>query len=477
MEQFQHEGEMKSRVLCYGATAKGSIHDKNGKPMQDRSIQRFFGDNNEKLIIAVSDGHGSDPYFRSDTGAQLAIDIATRLVENFVLEFEYEASWPNFVQRGTEMDRSNKDPYAEPQFRHLFEMIIAEWREAVENDLSENPLTDEEYINASAKRDNSVKDLYENQGAAKLNIYGCTLIVAVRAQDYWFAFRIGDGTCEALDKDNNWFSPLPWDAQCESNVTTSLCEYGSESFTYCYGRIIPTAMFIASDGIDDNFGGVHDGVTPIEQIEWFRNLLMEIHRHNLDFPETNIEQKLNSLRHYDDKSLRLWIDTSSMLHIFDGVTKQSIAYNEQKLKECKAYVDKKEKEIENLEYEISILEENNKADELYVNTLEAENNHIVDKKSLVDSIIENLNTSIECVTGIVDKFTEKRAEHQREIDEGEKQARQNLEDIQVSQKRIKAVTSDIFVKQTMLKSYRRELDEVYRPMLSQIEQRIKELKE
>lgn len=476
MEKIYPEEKI-SQVRCYGATTKGSIHDKNGKPMQDRSLQRVFGENNENLIIAVSDGHGSDPYFRSEIGAQFAIDISTRLVEDFVREFEYGSSWPSFIQRGTEMDRSNRDPYAESQFRHLFEMIIAEWREAVDNDLLENPLTDEEYINASSKHDNSIKELYEEQSAVKMNIYGCTLIVAVRTQDYWFAFRMGDGTCEALDKDNNWFSPLPWDAQCENNVTTSLCEYGAESFTYCYGKNIPTGLFIASDGIDDSFGGVHDGTNPAEQIEWFRNIIMDIYHSNLDWPESTIEHLLNSLRHYDDKSLRLWLDTSNMSHVFDGVVEQSVSYQEHKLEQCKAYIDKKEKEIGNLEHEIGILEENNKVDEVYVNTLEEENTHIAERKNYIDSALGKLKSSIGYVTSIGDKIKERISKHQSEIAEVERQAKQNQTDIRASKERMKETTSEIFVKQTMLKSYRRELDEVYRPMLSQIEQRIKELKE
>lgn len=473
---FQNKEKKDGQIRCYGATTKGSIHDKNGKPMQDRSLQNYFGENNQNLLIAVSDGHGSDPYFRSEVGAQLAIDIAAKLVVDFLSEFEYEEDWPDFVQRGTEMDQLNKDPYAEPQFRHLFDMIVAQWRESVENDLSQNPPNEEEYLKASVKNDDSIKKLYETQGASKLNIYGCTLIVAVRTQNYWLTFRLGDGTCEALDKDNNWFSPLPWDAQCENNVTTSLCEHGAESFTYCYGRNIPTALFIASDGIDDNFGGIHNSITPPEQIEWFRNLIFDIRHHKLEWLESDVEQQLNALRHYDDKSLRLWIDTSCMDYIYDSIVKQSLDFNENKLEQCKSYINKKEKEIKELENEISLLEEGNKADELYIEALEFENNHINDRRSVLNNTIDKLTSSIKHITDIINKLKGLITKYQQEKTDGETQLKHNVEAVQTSKKRIKGASSEIFVKQTMLKSYRRELEEVYRPMLNQIEQRIKDLR-
>lgn len=477
MKLFTDNKSKEKKVFTYGATTQGSIHDKNGKPMQDRSIQRWFGAGEENLLLVVSDGHGSDPYFRSDKGAELAIDVASKIVIDFINDFEYNTKWPDFVCRGTEMDRSNRDPYAESQFRHLFEMIVAEWREAVENDLSKNPPKDEEYINASTKHDNSVKEFYENHGESRLQIYGCTLIVAVRTPSYWMAFRIGDGTCECLDNTGNWFSPLPWDKQCEGNVTTSLCEFGAESFTYCFGRIIPTALFIASDGIDDNFGGVHDGITPIDQIEWFRFLLLEIAKSKFSFSEEKMQKQLDILRHYDDKSLRLWIESDNFDSILSIIKQQCKVFQSNRWQQCKDFIEQKQDEIAQLERDIDQMEKENENINVSIILLEDENNQRNEDITRLALLINKLKLRYERVKKRVDLIIHRRTRYEKKKSELENQVVKNNSKLQSAKQNTAENNRNISIKRTMASSYRRELNEVYLPLLSQIENRIKLLDE
>jgi hypothetical protein len=84
--------------------------------------------------------------------------------------------------------------------------------------------------------------------------YGCTLIAVAAAGPYWFGVQIGDGKCIALEEGGGFSEPIPWDEDCQFNVTTSLCEENApELFRYFVSIGLPEALFIGTDGVDTSF--------------------------------------------------------------------------------------------------------------------------------------------------------------------------------------------------------------------------------
>ena len=73
---------------CYEGFAINSIgqkHVENKTPCQD-SVQ--YLQDLHTAVAAVADGHGSEPYFRSDTGSKFAAEIGCRAVADFLKKID-----------------------------------------------------------------------------------------------------------------------------------------------------------------------------------------------------------------------------------------------------------------------------------------------------------------------------------------------------------------------------------------------------
>lgn len=242
------------KTFCF--TSLGESHKKINKVCQDSSICKTYLDKGI-YIGAVSDGHGSATYFRSDKGSEFLTDIAVKNVKKFIDNINDDFFDSKFT--AVPVSRNIEGPLSEQNksFSHLFSSIILEWNEAIKADWKkETPSVDK-------MRDLNVPDsnikMFENSECIEL-AYGCTLIVFVRTKNYWFTFQLGDGTCMLYDKSFNWSEPIISDDRCEGNVTTSICEEDAvDSFRYCYGNTdFPLAILIASDGLDGAYGNMYD---------------------------------------------------------------------------------------------------------------------------------------------------------------------------------------------------------------------------
>src|SRR5687767_9021763 len=63
-----------------GRSVRGASHERKDLPNQDAIVWRPPDGEGLPLVLAVSDGHGSSKYIRSDVGAKLAAEVATDLV-------------------------------------------------------------------------------------------------------------------------------------------------------------------------------------------------------------------------------------------------------------------------------------------------------------------------------------------------------------------------------------------------------------
>ena len=373
-----------NNIELLGHTCIGASHISSGKPCQDHSLNYSW--DYGKLMI-VSDGHGSDKYFRSDRGSKIAVEVTKTAIVSFVENFSSIECLPNFKSRGIcGISDESSDDYTpidydyESTFRHLFDYIVSEWYRLITEDWANNPPTDEEYEKADSTKSGKVKSFFNNSTPDLAKAYGCTLIAAVRAKEYWFAFQLGDGKCIAFNDDGTWFEPIPWDSRCFLNQTTSLSGQGSESFRYCIGSKHIPALFIGSDGMDDSY-------PPVSCLaNWYKLILKKINEHNCEKVQEMLVDFLPQLSKQgskDDMSLRFWVDTDNLSELCNKIIQKDII-------EKKENCDKLENEISSLSTDIftiqnnieTIISQKNEANQL----LQQSRNRLNILKSTIDEL-------------------------------------------------------------------------------------------
>jgi len=232
-------------LLKFAVKARGISHIEKGIPCQDACTAQL-GKNETVGIACVADGHGGAKYFRSDTGSRIAVQIAERSLFNFygTIAIAKEA----FFSQKEENEKKHKDDI-ENKLKQLESNIIYQWREAVIQDISENPFTEEE--NRFCKNNNiALDDVPENL----LFIYGTTLLACLVSDSFWFAIQIGDGVCVVLENAESIITPIEEDERLAFGRTTSLCGNDAlKNFRESFGFSKIDGLTVATDGIADSF--------------------------------------------------------------------------------------------------------------------------------------------------------------------------------------------------------------------------------
>lgn len=211
----------------------GASHTAKGLECEDYSLSY---EDEHISICSVSDGHGDKNCFRSAKGAKTACESAIRQIRTFF----------SHGQETKELLTRNPDTV----LNQLEKSIIAEWTKTVKFDVSENPFSEKELSPLSEDIRNFYKGNTRPQKA-----YGCTLIVSVVTDYCWFALQTGDGVCTAIFEDGVYTNPVPDDNEgCVGNRSTSICSSDAiRSFRHYYGTVLPVAVFVTSDGIEESF--------------------------------------------------------------------------------------------------------------------------------------------------------------------------------------------------------------------------------
>ncbi|MBP3542156.1 MAG: protein phosphatase 2C domain-containing protein [Clostridia bacterium] len=218
-------------------SSQGHNHQKDDKVCQDAS---WSYSNDNASIAVVADGHGSNNYPRTDRGSRFAVEVAGQAIKEFV----------ETVAEDEEEFHLDSDKF----LLQLEKRILAKWYEAVEIDLQANPFAEDELALVSDR----YKSFYLN-GERQEKAYGTTLIAVCQTKSYWFGIHIGDGKCVCVQPDGTTDEPIPWDEQCQQNITTSICDSNAiEEFRHCFSTTIPIATFIGSDGVDDSYTSIQE---------------------------------------------------------------------------------------------------------------------------------------------------------------------------------------------------------------------------
>ena len=197
--------------------------------------------NSGYVFAAVSDGHGSPHYLRTEKGSKFAVECAFDCVSEFL----------DCLEDAEEIldDPKQRDNLLE----QLWRSIVSRWHSRAEADYNEKPFTSEE-LDRIPDEFAIYRDIYLSGDF--ISAYGTTLSFIVATEDFAFCGQIGDGKCVAIDCSGIASDPVPDDPRCFDNITTSLCQEDavlSARFVYFPKDCIPPALFIGTDGVQNSY--------------------------------------------------------------------------------------------------------------------------------------------------------------------------------------------------------------------------------
>lgn len=313
----------------FAFSEQGYNHIKSDKVCQDSS--GHYSDDSMAVVV-VADGHGSDNYPRTDRGSRFAVEATITAIREFVKTVEYSA-----------IDISEDSA---SYLEQLAKNILANWYAAVEADLEKYPFSEEELSKVS---DNYKKKYMSGKKQEKA--YGTTLIAVCQTRNYWFGMQIGDGKCVCISQDGSMHEPIPWDEDCQANITTSICDSEAiEEFRYCFMKECPVATLIGTDGIDDSYANTE------EMYVLYRSIVAIFAEHGRETGESEIQTFLPGLSRKgsgDDVSIA-GIVSASLSVAFIEVQKAQCEYSN-----AKAHKEQAEREVtlatEKQEYVLSAM--------------------------------------------------------------------------------------------------------------------------
>jgi len=219
-----------------GASHIGTSHVATELPNQD-SYQVEQWDDQQATFAAISDGHGSKKYWRSDSGSRLAVQALKELIENQFLPLI-------------------RDPDNDPErIKSAWELIGRDlrkkWLQLCAENLYDHPFSEEENRKAVEEH----PDVIEHP----VIVYGATMSGALLFQDYGFFIHLGDGDLIGCDPEGKAESIFE-EPEIKANDTASMCQPDAhramrtkviEGDSWKQMRMI----VLATDGVGDAFGG------------------------------------------------------------------------------------------------------------------------------------------------------------------------------------------------------------------------------
>lgn len=244
-------------------TVRGASHRRSDLPNQDAI--GYWPDEKRGLsvILAVSDGHGSARYFRSDRGAKLAVRTAREVLQDFLRGLSKPAvgeaagadGQPGRAG-GQVAPQYNLDEVEDLAKERLPKSLIRHWLEYVEDDIRERPLADEELAKLE-QSDKKVADEVRERGLSAV-AYGATLLAVLVTESFILYLQLGDGDILAVFEDEQVQRPIEGDDRLMANETTSLCTREAwREFRVRLQPIIdskpPALILVSTDGYANSF--------------------------------------------------------------------------------------------------------------------------------------------------------------------------------------------------------------------------------
>lgn len=382
---------IKDNYTAFDAHKIGTSHISKGLQCEDFSDSYI----DENIAVAVvSDGHGDKNCFRSAKGAELACLVAIETTKDLFNTGD-----------------SVREVAASPDrlICELEKSIIYNWTLSVEKDIRENPINDEELSGLNEDVVTVIKS-----GNRLVKIYGCTLIMTVITKEFWFGIHIGDGKCVCVYENGLYSQPIPWDDEgCVGNRSTSLCDTRTfEKFRYVYGKDVPVAVFVGSDGVDESFDDNGINKCYYSLASWIRNASEDEYRARAD----ELLEKISRGGSGDDVSVSCIVSRTKELKKPFTTSKQvadkmeelytTLRDAEQRYNELNSRNNELLSEIENIRMEIAQTE----------NLLIKKRELLQDKIDENVHVVKNLSNMQNQIVPIIKQFSEAK-EIKRKVDE------------------------------------------------------------
>lgn len=256
-------------------SVRGASHIRKNTPCEDYGIKR---DQGKFRVFAVADGHGDPNCLRSNVGSKFACEIAGEVLSEFGSELR---------EIGKEELLFDEEKQGELLY-WLKRSIVSRWIIAIDSELRENPLTEEELANAPKYGDEY------SRGVRTERMYGTTLIAGLLTDRYLLLLQQGDGRCDVFDSEGRVSQPIPWDDRCVGTATTSMCDLDTiqsmRSLVIDLSSNPVIACIAGTDGVEDSFP------TSMEKTHaYYREILREACEYGVAALEENLERDLSEL--------------------------------------------------------------------------------------------------------------------------------------------------------------------------------------
>ena len=223
-----------------GESVQGASHKRAGLPNQDAIHWQPESSTGPQLILAVSDGHGSAKYFRSDTGSQIATRVATKVVFENLMDVPQDSSNPSALKRLSE--------------EQLPKALVRAWEKEVDSDVESNPLSTSELDGLEEKAGAAARNAVET--APRL-AYGATLLTVLVTESFVLYLQLGDGDILTVAETGEVEITLPGDVRLFANETTSLCSPDAWRDFRGHFQVIsgtpPALILVSTDGYANSF--------------------------------------------------------------------------------------------------------------------------------------------------------------------------------------------------------------------------------
>lgn len=225
------------------SSVEGASHRRSGAPNQD-AVACSLGPNeppSRTVVLALSDGHGSQHCFRSEIGSKLAVDSAVDKLSEFL------ATWSH--RTFDEIDH-------EVQTR-LIEDLAKHWALTVGQHRKDNPFTEDQahLLRSKIPGRNLLEPLSDVDASLA---YGATLLAVAVGDGFIVFLQLGDGEILIVPDAPGAVEPaMPEDPNLIADETTSLCMPSAQKyFRYRFMRTeaAPPRLIVAStDGYPNSF--------------------------------------------------------------------------------------------------------------------------------------------------------------------------------------------------------------------------------
>ena len=347
----------------------GSSHKLSGKPNQDRI--NFFPSckypEDLPIIFTIADGHGGKKYFRSERGANFAVETAIEVCKNQLENTSWDSIKGKKIKDGICRD------------------IFRKWLEKVHADIQENPFSDEEIELIQPKNNTITKTPWLINNDYNVFAYGSTLLIVIIHESYILFLQLGDGDILVITSDGTIDRPIPDDDRLIGNETTSLClpeawsEFKFKLSEISHNSPFPALILMSTDGYKNSFSeetgfekvgsdllsiicehpeGIHEGIDSIEDnlADWL-NLASE--KGSGDDTTVGLILNLDQIKKYRDKNYDISIRKKKQDQ------KESInASSESIVEQIRLNSNEIKSEISDTQFDNKMIEENSSVDQL-----------------------------------------------------------------------------------------------------------------